>query len=117
MTISMNSIDILSSKTDHYSCRKILFVLGTLWGENGITSHLLTLSKGLQKSGWNIAIASSLASNSDAAIIEARRAVERFTDQGIQYFEISFSSLKPSPGNIIKGIQSFQALSYLLLLF
>lgn len=114
MTISMNSIDMSSSKADRYSCRKILFVLGTLWGENGITSHLLTLSKGLQKSGWNIAIASSLASNSDAAIIEARRAVERFTTQGIQHFEISFSSLKPSPGNIIKAIHSFQALSKVL---
>ena len=114
MTISINSIEMFPSKTDCNSCRKILFVLGTLWGENGITSHLLTLSKGLQKSGWNIAIASSLASNSDAAIIEARRAVERFEAQGIQYFEISFSSLKPSPGNIIKGIQSFQALSQVL---
>ena len=114
MTISMNSIKMSSSKADCHSCRKILFVLGTLWGENGITSHLLTLSRGLQKSGWNIAIASSLASNSDAAIIEARRAVERFTAQGIQYFEISFSSLKPSPRSIIKGIQSFQALSQVL---
>ena len=114
MTISMNSIDILSSKTDHYSCRKILFVLGTLWGENGITSHLLTLSKGLQRSGWNIAIASGLASNSDAAILEAHRAVQRFAAQGIRHFEISFSPLKPSPGNVIPAIQSFQALGKVL---
>ena len=114
MTIPMNSTGISSSEANRYSRRKILFVLGTLWGENGITSHLLTLSKGLQKSGWDIAIASSLASNSDAANIEARRAVERFSTQGIQHFEISFSSLRPSPRNIITVVHDFQALSKVL---
>jgi glycosyltransferase involved in cell wall biosynthesis len=114
MTISMHPIGISSSEIDSSSHRKILFVLGTLWGENGITSHLLTLSKGLQKLGWEIAIASSLASNSDAAISEARRAVERFTAHGIQHFEIRFSPLKPSPSNIINAIQSFKSLNRVL---
>ncbi len=93
---------------------KVLFILGTLWGENGITSHLLTLSKGLQNLGWQVAIASGLASNSDAAIEEAHRAVGRFASHGIPHFEVNFASLKPTPENLRNGLQSVQTLSRVL---
>ncbi len=110
MSTILSSLPISSKFQDNLD-RKVLLVLGTLWGENGITSHLLTLSKGLQQLGWKVAIASSLASSSDAAIAEARHAVERFLSQGIQYFEVSFPRLKPSPRNLLNAVQSVQAFS------
>ena len=110
MSTILSSLPISSKLQDNLD-RKVLLVLGTLWGENGITSHLLTLSKGLQQLGWKVAIASSLASSSDAAVAEARCAVERFLSQGIQYFEVSFPRLKPSPKNLLNAVQSVQAFS------
>ena len=99
------------------SVRRVLFVLGTLWGENGITSHLLTLSQGLQSLGWDVAIAAGLASASESAISEARRAVGRFEDQGVQYFEVNFSPLKPSPRNFLGAIYSVRSLEIVLEIF
>jgi glycosyltransferase involved in cell wall biosynthesis len=72
---------------------RILFVLGTLWGENGITSHLKTLSLGLMKKGFEIAIVSDLA-NGEAAHTQAMTSVEDFRRNGISYFIVPFH---PSP--------------------
>jgi glycosyltransferase involved in cell wall biosynthesis len=116
ITPSLSSSSIRQDSQD-VSGQKVLFVLGTLWGENGITSHLLTLSKGLQRSGWQVAIASGLASNSDAAIEEAYRAVERFASLGIPHFVVNFASLKPTPANLKNGLQTVQGLSRVLATF
>ncbi len=71
---------------------RVLFVLGTLWGENGITSHLKTLSSGLMKKGIEVAIASDLASMNTDAYNQATKAAEDFKNQGIKYFILPFSS-------------------------
>jgi glycosyltransferase involved in cell wall biosynthesis len=71
---------------------RILFVLGTLWGENGITSHLKTLSSGLMQKGFQVAIASDLASMNTDAYNHAAQAAEDFRSQGIKYFVLPFSS-------------------------
>jgi glycosyltransferase involved in cell wall biosynthesis len=97
---------------------KILFVLGTLWGENGITSHLNTLSLGLMRHGFEIAITSNLASLSPAAFDQAMNAVENFRKNGINFFVTSIpsqinslSSLRKVPAvlrELNKIIQEFQ---------
>ena len=107
MTISMNSIGMSSSKADHYSCRKILFVLGTLWGENGITAHLMTLSQCLVSAGCKVGLATSIASIQPDIKEEASRAIERFEEIGVEYFPIPF----PLGGNIMqKSKQIFSSL-------
>lgn len=70
---------------------RILFVLGTLWGENGITSHLKTLSLGLKQKGIQVAIASDLASMNVDAYNQSVKAVEDFRREGIEYFTLPFS--------------------------
>lgn len=114
MNVVINDIPKTSSMPHQVPVRKVLFVLGTLWGENGITSHLLTLSKGLQKSGWEVAIASSLASSSESAIDEANQAVMRFEKYGVRYFNVNFSQLRPSSQNVLGAIRSFRSFSKVL---
>jgi glycosyltransferase involved in cell wall biosynthesis len=114
MNVAINDIPKTSSMCHQVPHRKVLFVLGTLWGENGITSHLLTLSKGLQKSGWEVAIASNLASSSDAAIDEASQAVMRFEQYGVHHFKVEFSQLKLSSQNVLGAIHSFQSFNKVL---
>jgi len=77
--------------------KRVLFVLGTLWGENGITTHLMTLGKGFKDLGWEVAIASGIANTDTDASQEAKNAIDRFKKQEIQHFEINFTSL----GNLI----------------
>lgn len=114
MNVAINDIPRTSSMSHQVPHRKVLFVLGTLWGENGITSHLLTLSKGLQKSGWEVAIASSLASSSESAIDEANQAVMRFEKYGVRHFNVEFSQLRPSSQNVLGAIRSFRSFSKVL---
>jgi glycosyltransferase involved in cell wall biosynthesis len=71
---------------------KVLFILGTLWGENGITSHLKTLSSGLMQQGIQVAIASDLASMNADAHNQSIKAVEDLKNQGVKYFVVPFSS-------------------------
>jgi glycosyltransferase involved in cell wall biosynthesis len=71
---------------------RILFVLGTLWGENGITSHLKTLSSGLIQKGIPVAIVSDLASMNTDAYNQAMKAAEDFRSQGVKYFILPFSN-------------------------
>jgi glycosyltransferase involved in cell wall biosynthesis len=85
-------IDEQKSATHQPETLRVLFVLGTLWGENGITSHLKTLSSGLIQKGIQVAIASDLASMDADAHNQAKKAAEDFRSQGIKYFILPFSS-------------------------
>jgi glycosyltransferase involved in cell wall biosynthesis len=70
---------------------KVLFILGTLWGENGVTSHLKTLSSGLIENNIQIAVASDIASMNIDAHDQAMIAVEDFKGKGIRYYTVPFS--------------------------
>lgn len=91
--------------------KRVLFVLGTLWGENGITTHLLTLADGLIKHGWDVALASSLADSVDGAKEEANHAVEKFRERNIQVFLIPFPKLSLSINSVLQATHALQHLS------
>jgi glycosyltransferase involved in cell wall biosynthesis len=80
--------------------RRVLFVPGVLWGDNGITTHLLTLAKGLMKYGWEVALASDLASSVEGAKEEATRAIQRFESYGVKHFFVPFAKPRLSPKNM-----------------
>jgi glycosyltransferase involved in cell wall biosynthesis len=86
------NIAIQKSPTHRPEALRVLFVLGTLWSENGITSHIKTLSFGLMQKGIQVAIASDLASMNADAYNQATKAAEDFRSQGIKYFILPFSS-------------------------
>jgi glycosyltransferase involved in cell wall biosynthesis len=88
---------------------RVLFVLGTLWGENGITSHLKTLSKQFIKRGFQVAIASDLPSNVEGAYDKAIQAVESFKSDGVTYFFMSFARGSDIIRQPLKSFQTIQA--------
>lgn len=90
---------------------RVLFVLGSLWGENGITAHLLTLSNALMEQGWEVALACNLATGLSGAQEEALQAIARFEAQGIQHFLIPFPSLEPTVKNAQQAIQALLKLT------
>jgi hypothetical protein len=51
-----------SKRDNHLPCvstnptGRVLLVLKTLWGENGITTHLLSLSNLLIQNGWQVGL-------------------------------------------------------------
>ncbi len=85
---------------------RVLFIPGVLWGDNGITTHLLTLAKGLMKYGWEVALASDLASSVDGAKEEAIRAIQCFESYGVKHFFVPFSELRLSPKNVPSAFNS-----------
>ncbi|KAM3112593.1 glycosyltransferase family 4 protein [Phormidesmis sp. 146-33] len=107
MTITPISTSVQVHQSTQAHCKpRVLFVLGDLWGENGITVHLLTLSKSLIEQGWEVALACNLAAGSSEARDEALRAISRFEAQGIQHFFMPFSSLKPTIQNATQAVRA-----------
>lgn len=90
---------------------RVLLVLGVLWGDNGITWHLATLAKGLMKHGWEVALASSLASGIEGANEEATNAVKRFESYGVKHFFVPFPNLRLSPKNTASAFKSLLRLN------
>jgi glycosyltransferase involved in cell wall biosynthesis len=91
---------------------RVLFVLGTLWGGNGVTSHLRTLSLGLIQHGIEVAIVSGLASMTSSAHSQALNSVEEFRNLGINYFIIPFSTNLSALGvarNLVGIVESLDA--------
>jgi glycosyltransferase involved in cell wall biosynthesis len=68
----------------------VLIILGKLWGDNGITAHLMTLSQCLISSGCKVGLATSIASNDLDVKEEASRAIERLQKIGVEYFPVPF---------------------------
>jgi glycosyltransferase involved in cell wall biosynthesis len=93
-----------------YKTKKVLFILGSIWGENGITSHLSTLSLGLMRHGWSVGIASYPATTSEDAYQIAQRAIEKWQGAGIEYFSVSFPPLRPSLKNLKNAFQTLLTL-------
>ena len=87
--------------------KKVLFILGVLWGENGITTHLLTLSQGLQKLGWQVGLVTKLANNSPQALQQSQRAINIFKTRGIYCYQVDCLDTKlniSSARNIYESI-------------
>ena len=99
-------------QNEHASAKpRVLFVLGTLWGENGITTHMLTLAKGLINNGWTVALASGLANDIEGASEEAKVALERFELNDIPAFVISFPKIHLSINGVIKVTRALRELN------
>jgi glycosyltransferase involved in cell wall biosynthesis len=96
---------------------RVLFVLGVLWGENGITSHLLTLSKALIQQGCEVALATNLASNVKGASEEAMRAIHKFEACGIQHFSVPFAALRFAPGSLTDTFSALRSLHTIICKF
>lgn len=90
---------------------RVLFVLGTLWGENGITSHLLTLSKALIQQNWEVALACNLASSIEGSIEESTRAIQLLESHGIKHFLIPFPALRLTPQNMVDGLNALRLMN------
>jgi glycosyltransferase involved in cell wall biosynthesis len=88
---------------------RILFVIGILWGKNGVTLHLETLAKKLQERGWEVGIASGVPSASRLVGEKAETisAIQKFKAMGIEHFLIPFPTLHFSFSDIKN---SFEAL-------
>ena len=85
----------------------VLIILGALWGDNGITAHLMTLSQCLISVGCKVGLATSIASTQSDVKEEASRAIERFQKIGVEYFSIPF----PLGGNTMqKSKQVFSSI-------
>ncbi|MCA1994308.1 MAG: glycosyltransferase family 4 protein [Coleofasciculus sp. S288] len=93
---------------------RVLFVLGVLWGDNGITSHLAMLAKGLIKQGWEVALASGLASGIDGANEQAIHAIQRIESEGVKHFFVPFPNLRLSPKNLTSAFQSLLRLDAII---
>jgi glycosyltransferase involved in cell wall biosynthesis len=79
---------------------KVLFLLGTVWGENGITS---TLSKALLAKGWQVGITSNPVLVSQETNEMAQLAISSWEEVGIRYFNVPFPPVKPSLKNLIQA--------------
>jgi glycosyltransferase involved in cell wall biosynthesis len=88
--------------------KRVLFTLGILWGENGITSHLKTLSRQFIQRGLKVAIAANLPSDVEGAYEQAMQEVEKFKQEGIQFFLVDFSRGSDLVNQPIKLIQTLK---------
>jgi glycosyltransferase involved in cell wall biosynthesis len=106
-----------SRRDNHLPCistnpsGRVLLVLKTLWGENGITTHLLSLSNLLIQNGWQVGLVTNLASGIEGADEEASRALEKFKSQGVTCFIVPSPNLSLSTTSIFSAAISFYKLS------
>lgn len=93
---------------------RVLFILRCLWGDNGITTHLSVLAQGLIAQGWEVALASELATGSHAAQEEAMRAIKRLESFGVQYFPLSLPVPRLSFTTLATALQSLWKLNQVI---
>lgn len=91
-----------------YRPLRILFVLGTLWGENGITTHVRTLVEQLVDRGFEVAIAYDIPSDIEGAADQAMQAVESFKSAGATCFTVPFAKGLDMLRKPLKALQAIQ---------
>jgi glycosyltransferase involved in cell wall biosynthesis len=64
------------------------------------------LAKGLIKQGWEVALASGLASDIDGANEEAIHAIQRIESEGVKHFFVPFPNLHLSPKHLTSAFKS-----------
>lgn len=109
--MSTNHFNAISPDHSKPIKRRVLFVLGVLWGTNGITSHLIALSKMLLNEGWEVAFASNLVTGVEGANDEALAAVEAFKEIGVKYYFVPFPNFRITFSNLINAIESISRLN------
>ena len=95
----------------NYRPLRVLFVLGTLWGENGITAHVRTLSEQLVDRGFEVAIAYDIPSDIEGAADQAMQAVESFKSVGARCFTVPFAKgldILRKPSKTLHATQVFK---------
>ena len=84
--------------TYNEKCDKPRVLLGVreFWGEEGISTYLLMLTKGLEKNGWEVAIVSGT-----KEIIR-----KKFESQGIKHFYVNFPDFQLFLRDILKSMKA-----------
>jgi glycosyltransferase involved in cell wall biosynthesis len=87
---------------------RILFVMGILWGKNGVTLHLEILTKKLLECGWEVCIASGIppASRLAGEKAESISAIQKFKAIGVEHFFVPFPALHFSFPDIKNSIEA-----------
>jgi glycosyltransferase involved in cell wall biosynthesis len=93
---------------------RILFVLGTFWGENGITSHIYSLAKSLKDYGCEVAFASGISGDTEEIYESSIRAIKKFDSVGIQHYPIPFPQLKISSQALLNVTKSLSELNKII---
>lgn len=84
---------------------RVLFLVGFLWGDEGISIGLVRLAKGLMEHGWEVAVASAMGDTINPTG-EITRGPEWFESQGIQHFFIPSHKFRAFPSNFIAAFQA-----------
>ncbi len=66
--------------------KKVLFVVRYLWGDEGISIHLIRLAQGLIRLGWDVGLASAIPADQE----HQSHIVDKFRSCGIKYFYVPF---------------------------
>ncbi len=88
------------------TCKKVLFVVTYLFGDEGISVGLARLGKGLIEQGWEVAIASAM-TEVESPSSSGRQGPSWFESQGIKHFYVPFPVefiAKPKFGDAFKAL-------------
>jgi glycosyltransferase involved in cell wall biosynthesis len=89
------------------TCKKVLFVVTYLFGDEGISVGLARLGKGLIEQGWEVAIASAMTEVESSPNSSGRQGPSWFESQGIKHFYVPFPVefiAKPKFGDAFKAL-------------
>lgn len=92
--------------------KKVLFVARYLWGDEGISIHLIRLAQGLIKSGWTVGLASAIPPTDDNH--HSSSILNKFKLCGIQYFYIPFPQTISHPGKLPQFFTALRELSTII---
>lgn len=87
--------------------RRVLFVVGFLWGDEGIVQVLVVLARGLITHGWEVAIASPMI---DQETGRFTRGPKWFEKHGIRHFFVPFSKSRTLSGKVASAYQPILSL-------
>lgn len=89
--------NIAEAKKSTLDKQRVMMVARFLRGYEGITSHIATLAKELQRQGWEVALACGM----DEAELDNSRGIDWLESQGIKHYQVPFPCFKLSPQNIV----------------
>jgi glycosyltransferase involved in cell wall biosynthesis len=92
---------------------RVLFVVGFLGGGEGIASHLITLSRGLIKYGWEVALAAPMAE--EPQVNEKILCGPKYYEShGINYFVVPLPKFRLSLNYVASGMESLLKLNVVI---
>jgi glycosyltransferase involved in cell wall biosynthesis len=93
---------------------RVLIVVGVLWADNGITAHLMTLSKRLIDAGCQVGLVAELSLEDSVTSKDSLLAVQHFENQGVTCFQVPFSMSGGILSKLSKSLKSLQALDQVI---